>query len=66
MLAALPTLVGSGQYRCAATLHIFLGITPQNAKLFLLFGMGLFSGRWFDQGYFKIEFFVGTILILLS
>ena len=47
-------------------MHIFLGITPQNAKLFLLFGMGLFSGRWFDQGYFKIEFFVGTILILLS
>ncbi|KAI0719437.1 MFS general substrate transporter [Fomitopsis betulina] len=35
-------------------------------QLFLLFGMGLFSGRWFDQGYFKIEFFVGTILILLS
>ena len=28
--------------------------------------MGLFSGRWFDQGYFKIEFFIGTILILLS
>ncbi|KZT65262.1 MFS general substrate transporter [Daedalea quercina L-15889] len=35
-------------------------------QLFLLFGMGIFSGMWFDQGYFRHEFLVGTFLILLS
>ncbi|KAH9914343.1 MFS general substrate transporter [Fomitopsis serialis] len=35
-------------------------------QLFLLFGMGILSGRWFDQGYFRHEFLVGSFLILLS
>ena len=36
------------------------------AQLFLTFGIGLVSGKWYDEGYFRIMSIIGTFLIALA
>ncbi|EPS93570.1 hypothetical protein FOMPIDRAFT_1135895 [Fomitopsis schrenkii] len=35
-------------------------------QLFLTFGIGLVSGKWYDEGYFRIMSIIGTFLIALA
>ncbi|KAI0719438.1 major facilitator superfamily domain-containing protein [Fomitopsis betulina] len=35
-------------------------------QLFLTFGIGLVSGKWYDEGYFRIMSVIGTFLIALA